>query len=655
MTGQEKYRFALLAHSSEIIAECKSAMLGSEDEIHYEIIDFDTGPKRAMECLNNGYDVILCHGGTGDTIYRSIPHSVVKIERTDMDVLRALRIAKQYSDKIILASYQDEFHESIATEMEHLLNIKVQNAIYDSPDMMRHAIQSCVLQGFKVLIGGGVSKACMEACGGLGFVIKPSRRSIQLAFRRGRHLAQSQRENKRRNGNVMMILENLQEGVLCIDSARNVIIANKAAYRLLRVPPQADTSFFQPFLEPLGLLNILRDLTPRENKLVDLKGEAFIATTYPLILHSDAPSAVCLFRDAPSLQNISDKINKELYSKGFTARASIEDILGTSAPIRQMKDKLRQYAPTEVNIFIQGETGTGKELVAHALHASSLRRKMPFVAVNISAVPVQLIESELFGYEEGAFTGAKRGGKGGYFEMAHQGTLFLDEIGDIGDETQLRLLRVLESHEVLRVGGSRMHPVDVRVICASNKPLLQLVRAGKFRMDLYYRLSTFKIGVPPLRKRLEDIPLLLGRLLQKYGQSPNALSPALLECLHAQDWPGNVRELLAVMENYLLLLGDAPPNVELLRSIMNEHAHDNVDGIMRADAAPAAGPAPGGMHPSRGGRPHLPDAGRSLKDSLDLARQAIIARALDACAGDKRQAAKRLKIGYSTLCRLTQK
>ena len=174
-----------------------------------------------------------------------------------------------------------------------------------------------------------------------------------------------------------------------------------------------------------------------------------------------------------------------MYSRGLSTRTTIEDIKGQSQPVRQMKEKLRQYAPSDVNIFIQGETGSGKELAAHALHAASLRKNKPFVPVNISAVPVQLIESELFGYEEGAFTGAKRGGKAGFFEMAHKGTLFLDEIGDISEETQLRLLRVLETREVLRVGGNRMYPVDVRVICASNKPLLQLVQAGLFRMDLY--------------------------------------------------------------------------------------------------------------------------------------------------------------------------
>lgn len=645
---EEKYRFAALLHSYEIIEECKKAMVGCRDEIHYELIDFETGPQKARECLENGFDVILCHGGTGDTIFRSVPHSVVKIERSDMDVLRALRVAEKYSDKIILASYQDEFHDSIAVEMERILNIKVQCAIYDSPEMMRQAIQQCVLQGFKVLIGGGVSKACMEEYGGRGIIIKPSPRSIQLAFRRGRHLAQSQREAKRRNGNMMMILEHLQEGVLCIDSDQHVLIANKAAYRLLNVPPQVDSSFFQRFFEPLGLISTLNDLTLKENRLVDLQGETFIATTYPLILYSDTPCAVSLFRDAPSLQKISNKINNKLYSKGLTARTAIDDIKGGSLPIRQMKEKLRQYAPSEVNIFIQGETGSGKELVAHALHSGSRRKHEPFVAVNISAVPGQLIESELFGYEEGAFTGAKRGGKAGLFEMAHKGTLFLDEIGDISEETQLRLLRVLETGEILRVGGDRMYPVDVRVICASNKPLLQLVRKGAFRMDLYYRLSTFKLTVPPLRRRMEDIPFLLDAVLKKYHSSRKDLTPSILECLRAHSWPGNVRELLAVMENYLLLLGGGSPDASLLADIIREHSVDSIEEAAFDRLPPVE-------LPGKTSRPLCDEEEgqkRTLRQHLDIVRDAYIRHTMEACGGDKRQAARQLGIAYSSLCRL---
>lgn len=654
--GEERYRFALLAHSGEIVEECRKIMGGSRDEIRYEIIDFESGPVMARQCLCEGYEVILCHGGTGDTIFRSVPRSVVKIERTDMDVLRALLFARQYSGRIVLSSYQDEFHEGLPREMERLLNIEVRNAVYDSPESMRRAIRRCVRDNFKVLIGGGVSKACMEEFGGRGFIIKPTPRSIGLAFERARHLAHARREAKRRNGNMMLILEQLQEGVLCIDSQRRVLIANKAAYRLLNAPPQAGDAFFSQFFQPLGLLDTLEDLTPRENILVEVRGEGFMATTYPLTLYSDTPCAVSLFRDTPSLQNISSRISRELCARGLSARTGLADILGGSAPIRHMREKLRQYAPAEANIFIQGETGSGKELAAHALHAGSARRNHPFVPVNICAVPAQLLESELFGYEEGAFTGARRGGKAGYFEMAHQGTLFLDEIGDISEETQLRLLRVLETREVLRVGGNRMHPVDVRVVCASNKPLLELVRLGRFRRDLYYRLSTFKLAVPPLRQRLEDIPALLAPLLQKYRRGPEALTPAVLSCLRGHDWPGNVRELRAVFENYLLLLGDGAPDAGLLAAILAEHDSDSVglpagmdapDARQRCAAPERGEPVPAPLPPLSGEA-----RGGSLRAGLDLARDVLVRQAMEACGGDRRAAARRLGIGYSSLCRM---
>jgi transcriptional regulator with PAS, ATPase and Fis domain len=557
---QEKYRFAVLLHSYEIIEECKKAMVGCPDEIHYDLINFETGPQKARECLENGYEVILCHGGTGDTIFRSVPHSVVKIERSDMDVLRALRVAEKYSDRIILASYQDEFHDSIAVEMERILDIKVQCAIYDSPAMMRQAIQQCVLQGFKVLIGGGVSKACMEEYGGRGFIIKPSHRSIQLAFKRGRHLAQSQREAKRRNGNMMMILEHLQEGVLCIDSEQHVLIANKAAYQFLNVPTQADESFFRKFFKPLGLIDTLSDLTPKENKIVDLQGEAFIATTYPLILYSDTPCAVSLFRDTPSLQSISNKINKVLYSRGLSARTTIDDIKGQSLPIRQMKEKLRQYAPSDVNIFIQGETGAGKELAAHALHAGSRRKNRPFVAVNISAVPCQLIESELFGYEKGAFTDARKA-KAGRMEVASGGTLFLDEIGNLSLPMQAKLLTAIEKRQISRLGATDIIPIDVRLISATNVNIRELVEEGNFRQDLLYRINTIEITIPPLRERGEDVLLLADYFLQrythKYKKEINGLSREAKQKLMRYHWPGNVRELQHAIER-AIILSDSP-------------------------------------------------------------------------------------------------
>ncbi len=232
------------------------------------------------------------------------------------------------------------------------------------------------------------------------------------------------------------------------------------------------------------------------------------------------------------------------------------DILGDSVPMKRVKELIETVAPTEATVLVLGESGTGKELVAKAIHAASLRRFMPLVTVNCGALPEGLLESELFGHERGAFTGAQYRRKG-KFELADGGTLFLDEIGDISLKTQTDLLRVLEEKQICRVGGSRMIPVDFRVIAATNKDLSAMVADKSFREDLYYRINVFQIPLPPLRDRMEDLPMLadyfLGRAAQRVGKSVRAVSRPALELLRGHSWPGNVRELQNAIERAIVV------------------------------------------------------------------------------------------------------
>lgn len=235
-------------------------------------------------------------------------------------------------------------------------------------------------------------------------------------------------------------------------------------------------------------------------------------------------------------------------------------ILGESPAIRQVLETIQRVAPTEARVLITGEPGTGKELVARWIHHLSRRKDGPMVEVNCAAIPSELIESELFGHEKGAFTGATRL-RIGKFEQAHGGTLFLDEIGDMSLAAQAKVLRALQENRIQRVGGERSIPVDVRVVAATNKDLWKLVEEGKFREDLYHRLSVILIQVPPLRERRSDIPIIaqyaLERLARRNGMSPKAFEPAALEQLKRYEWRGNVRELYNVVER-LLILSDGP-------------------------------------------------------------------------------------------------
>ncbi len=292
------------------------------------------------------------------------------------------------------------------------------------------------------------------------------------------------------------------------------------------------------------------------------------------------------------LQQVEAKARASLRGDGFAAEHHFNDIRGGSAVIRRAVDIARLYAGTDATVLLTGESGTGKELFAQAIHNASARAGGPFVGVNLAALPETLAESELFGYVEGAFTGAVRGGKAGLFEVAHGGTIFLDEIGDMSPSVQSKLLRVLEERKVIRVGGTGLLPIDVRVICATNRPLESMVRQGLFREDLYYRIRVLNLHIPPLRERKEDIVEIL-RAWGKAERLTELFPPGTLERLRRYGWPGNVRELKSIME-YVCLLErqrtgkDFSPKIRRLASDLLDHFFLNKSELGIAVEAPSA-------------------------------------------------------------------
>jgi transcriptional regulator with GAF, ATPase, and Fis domain len=267
-------------------------------------------------------------------------------------------------------------------------------------------------------------------------------------------------------------------------------------------------------------------------------------------------ATVAIFIADPGRSKESFK-DDNVVPRGEVAKDSMfEEIIGTSAGLRSVFSRVAKVAPTDATVLLTGETGTGKELVARAIHRRSKRISRPFVSVNCAGIPRDLIASELFGHEKGAFTGATQQ-RLGRFELANGGTLFLDEVGELPAETQIALLRVLQEHEFERVGGSRPIRADVRVIAATNRDLQAAIRTGYFRSDLYYRLNVFPIEIPSLRERREDIPLLveyfIDRYAQRAGKNITCVSNKTLELLQSHRWPGNIRELQNVIERSVIL------------------------------------------------------------------------------------------------------
>lgn len=262
---------------------------------------------------------------------------------------------------------------------------------------------------------------------------------------------------------------------------------------------------------------------------------------------------------------VIDNVHSKLVGNGYYAKHDFDSIVGESEAIRKVKNIASKLARTDLSVLIEGDNGSGKELFASAIHNASKRKDKPFVAINFSALPDQLVESELFGYEEGAFTGAKKGGKIGLFQQAEGGTLFLDEIGDISPKIQAKLLRVLEEREILKVGGNKNIPVNVRIVAATNRNLQEMIEEKTFREDLYYRLKEGYLVLPELKHRREDIPLLVDYWLCEEFRSGEILSEEVREYLQNEDWPGNVRQLrntikyaVAVCEGDIITMDDLP-------------------------------------------------------------------------------------------------
>ena len=284
-----------------------------------------------------------------------------------------------------------------------------------------------------------------------------------------------------------------------------------------------------------------------------------MASYIPLRVGTEIVGVVITFRDISNVVRAENEVRRS-FAKGLNAKYTLTDFIHHHSAMQEVVEKIRKFSRADSTVLITGETGTGKEILAHSIHTLGPRRKGPFVSINCAAVPDQLLESELFGYEEGAFTGSRRGGKPGLFELAHNGTIFLDEIGATPLSLQSRLLRVLQEHEVMRIGGDRLIPVNVRVIAATHHDLCLEVQKGRFREDLYFRLDVLTVDIPPLRDRIDDLPVLVQELIRRCTRSPK-MQPLIipkpyLARLMELTWPGNVRQLQNFVEKLVILCED---------------------------------------------------------------------------------------------------
>lgn len=427
------------------------------------------------------------------------------------------------------ASTQEEICSAVETALEHGAGAFI------GGENLRLICEDKGLKAIHVLSGPSALKQALNEAVNMGTAI--NRQVQQATFQKS-------------------ILDSMKEAVAVIDKKGIIINVNKRVYDVLHLTKNMVGKSIEELCKGTDWEESLSSGLEMES-VQEIRRQFILVSLKPINIASEGSVVLITFQNVDNIKETESKIRRKLAEKGLTARYHFEDIIGDSEELKQAVTMAYYYSRTDSNVLLLGESGTGKELFAHSIHNASRRKHQPFVAVNCAALPENLLESELFGYVGGAFSGASREGKAGLFELAHRGTIFLDEIGEIPMNLQAKLLRVLQEREIRRIGDDKIIPVDVRVISATNIHMQDMIKEHKFRSDLYYRINLLQISIPPLRERKGDVFQLAGhfmnRFAAKYDVSPPVFTEKAKMDFLEYSWPGNVRELQNICERIIVL------------------------------------------------------------------------------------------------------
>lgn len=524
-------------------------------KIIIDILDFNKMEEQGKILESKGAKAIVARSGGYIYTVKKVNVPVVHLKITTLDILRAVKIASKYKKEIVLFISIYEYFDY--DELKDLIKTNITIERYRIKEEIEERVRKYIEKSEQfVIVGGGIPCGCARSFGIDNVHIGASRESIHEAITYAKELIDGLYEQRYKNEVLKTMLDGVHDAVIAVDEEGKIILYNERAEELLKKDSKdvMDRKLLEVYPELEFMMDVLKDKVNEYNKIKKLKKIIITSNTSILEVDGNITGVLCSFQDITKLQNLEKKIRYEMNKKGLVAKHTFRDIIVYDPIMKDTVSKAIKIGLTDSTVMIYGESGTGKEIIAQSIHNISSRKEEPFVVVNCAAISESLLESELFGYEEGAFTGARKGGKPGLFELAHGGTIFLDEINSMSLNLQAKLLRVLEEKEVMRIGSDYVIPLDVRVIAAANEELKKKVRDGNFRSDLFYRLNILKLSIPPLRQRKDDIVPLFKYYLKELSQEKNdlELSSENKERIINHMWPGNVRELRNVAQRYVL-------------------------------------------------------------------------------------------------------
>lgn len=550
------------------------------------------------------------------------------------DALKALNDALTFKEKTVALLYPflDDFGVDFKT-LAKFVGLNIVHFPYNNSIELMDRIAEINQQGIKVMIGTTIGVNYSKAFGINGVEIYSVENMIYASIEKAKEVAEKIREERSNEIFRDLIISNSNEGIVYIDDLGIIRVFNDEALRLFKFEKLSVIGLYiNEIISELKLMDTIRTGNIDINSIETIRNINLSINRMPIVINNKVIGVVSTFQNIENIEKISYAIKRNKKENGFIAKYTFDNIVGESPKMQNAIELSKKYARSELPILVEGETGTGKEMFVQSIHNHSDRRSYPFVAINCASLPENLLESELFGYESGAFTGANKGGKKGLFEIADGGSILLDEINSMSINFQSKLLRVIEENEIIRIGGNNTIPINVRIIATSNESMISMVDKGEFRQDLYFRIGTLRIKIPPLRDRISDLPYLIEEICNNINLHKEYdlkhIYNEISNNLNKLNFPGNIRELKMYLNRFFILLDES----KIYDSLYIKHLIDFCTDDLFKEV----------------------DNDLDTSQSLSIIQQnekKIIMNLLKECKYNKSQVAKRLGIGRNTLYR----
>jgi len=628
-------RIVLITSNKTVALSAERSMrkLGVKFPIYKDVYSFNELLIIAEKYIEKGAKIIICRGQTAAWLRAAYDIHVVDIRYTFNDYAMVMQKLGQNAGKVAVVGF-----------VELCKIAKINNMFSDvmvcelkNEDELEDTLRYLKSLGVNTVIGSVRTKNLAKSFGMKGACIEVDDVSIEQTIQEALHNLKILVELEKKNEIINSVLNSVSEGIISIDQDGRITNVNPFAKKMLGF---SGNRWFKESIEnvlpEVECIKAARQGLVITGEITTINGSCVTISSKPIDCrqHGENLGVVFTIQGAEQIQTLESKFRKSLLGKGHVAKARFADILGKSPQIKKTMEMAKEFALVDSSVLILGETGVGKEIFAQSIHNHSRRWQKPFIAINCAAFPTELLESELFGYVKGSFTGANPQGKMGVFELAHTGSILLDEIGEMPFLLQAKLLRVLQEKEVVRLGDDKVIPIDVRVLSATNKNLKDEINRGRFREDLYYRLCVLSLTIPPLRMRKEDIYELSQAFITRYNEefckNIQGLTTEAYDMLMSMDWTGNIRQLRNFIERSVVLCKGDVIDAEIIQNSLDEEEKSQGTSAIT--------------------NKRINDAGLISEIEKDLIKKLMIET-----KGDKYEVAKRLGISPTTLWRRMKK